>query len=163
MGHPGPLALHRALSPSRKSHRPSTASTTRPEISISHSEVSMRSRRSGRRARLMTNTWRRQGGRGSRGEAAGGGESPPPDPGPAGREDSPHQTPSCWASLGAGTHEPRPTWGAHPLQRKARCHESPLAQVSSTLESQAPLIPAPLAGCPGDHRLHLPPLFGGAD
>ena len=162
MGHPGPLALHRALSPSRKSHRPSTASTTRPEISISHSEVSMRSRRSGRRARLMTNTGRRQGGRGSRGEAAGGGESPPPDPGPAGREDSPHQTPSCWASLGAGTHEPRPTWGAHPLQRKARCHESPLAQVSSTLESQAPLIPAPLAGCP-DHRLHLPPLFGGAD
>lgn len=103
------------------------------------------------------------GGRGGRGEAAGGGESPPPDLGPAGREDSPHQTPSCWASLGAGTHEPRPTWGAHPLQRKARCHESPLAQVSGTLESQAPLIPAPLAGCPVDHRPHLPPLLGGAD
>ena len=62
-GHPGPPALHRALSPSRKPHRPSTASTTRPETSISQSEVSMRSRRSGRRARLMTNTWRRQGGR----------------------------------------------------------------------------------------------------
>lgn len=104
----------------------------------------MRSRRLGRRARLMTNTWKRRGGRGV---GAGGGEGrahPPPGPNPAGREDLPHQTPSCWASLGAGTHELRPTWGAHALQRKAPPHhESLLALVSGSPGVLAPLVPAP--------------------
>lgn len=52
----------------------------------------------------------------------GAGEGRPshlPDPRPAGWGHSPHQTPSWWDSSGAGTHEPRPAWGAHPLWRKA--------------------------------------------
>lgn len=105
-------------------HRPSTASSTRPDTSISQSELSMRSRRSGRRARLMTKTWRRRE-RWVRGAGAREGGPPASDPRPAGWGHSPHQTPSWWDSLGAGTHELRPTWGAHPLWRKVHPTVSP--------------------------------------
>lgn len=39
-------------------HLPSTASTTWAEISISQRELSIRARRRGLRARLMTKTWK---------------------------------------------------------------------------------------------------------
>lgn len=105
--------------PPGEPHRPSTASTTRPEISISQSELSMRSRRSGRRARLMTNTWRRQGRWVPEGWVQREGRAHPLlDPSFVGGGNLPHQTPSCWVSLGAGTRALRPAWGARPLQRK---------------------------------------------
>lgn len=62
---------------------------------------------------------------GARSGCQGGEALLSPDPRPAGWGHSPHRIPSWWDSLGAGTHEPRPTWGAHPLWRKAPPTVSP--------------------------------------
>lgn len=152
--------------PPGEPHRPSTASTTRPEISISQSELSMRSRRSGRRARLMTNTWRRQGRWVREGWVQRKGRAHPLlDPSSVGGGNLPHQTPSCWVSLGAGTRALRPAWGARPLQRKVPPIMNPYWLLSTvTLQSPCPpFTPAPSEHPGGralrNHRIHPPPSY----
>lgn len=121
----------------------------------------MRSRRSGRRARLMTKTWKRQGRRvqGVGAKERRGKGTPTSDPSLAGSGDLPHQTPSWWDSLGAGTHEPRPTWEARPLQRKAPPIMSPYSLISGDPRVLAPSIPTPSAERPAGRALrsHNPP------
>lgn len=126
----------------------------------------MRSRRSGRRARLMTNTWRRQGRWVREGWVQRKGRAHPLlDPSSVGGGNLPHQTPSCWVSLGAGTRALRPAWGARPLQRKVPPIMNPYWLLSTvTLQSPCPpFTPAPSEHPGGralrNHRIHPPPSY----